>query len=106
MSSVSPSARKTTKATNEKEFEREMLGQIRLTVFSIQSAMRRYIGMSRARGILFHMMRPDQEMSQAEIQHQAPSRISHGARGCESGRYASYGANADAHPGECGAADY
>ncbi len=34
-----------------------------------QSAIRRYIGMSRSRGILLHVMRLDQEMSQAEIQH-------------------------------------
>ncbi len=54
--------------TEEKEFERETLGQIRLTVFAIQSAIRRYVGMSRARGILFHCMRLDQEMSQAAIQ--------------------------------------
>lgn len=54
--------------TGKKEFERETLAQIRLTVFAIQSAIRRYVGMSRARGILFHCMRLDQEMSQTAIQ--------------------------------------
>lgn len=54
--------------TEEKEFETETLAQIRLTVFAIQSAIRRYVGMSRARGILFHCMRLDQEMSQTAIQ--------------------------------------
>lgn len=54
--------------TEEKEFEKEILVQIRLTVFVIQSAIRRYAGMSRARGILFHMMRLDREVSQAAIQ--------------------------------------
>ncbi len=69
MSSRGTLTRKTPKGTTEgKEFERETLGQIRLTVFSIQSAIRRYIGMSRARGVLFHMMTVDYEMSQAEIQ--------------------------------------
>ncbi|MGE5263791.1 MAG: MarR family winged helix-turn-helix transcriptional regulator [Acidobacteriota bacterium] len=51
-----------------RKFEKETLAQIRLTLFTIQSAIRRYIGMSRARGILFHMMRIDQAMSQAAIQ--------------------------------------
>ncbi len=61
----------TKKATTEgKKFDKETLAQIRLTVFAIQSAIRRYVGMSRARGILFHMIRLDQEMSQAAIQQQ------------------------------------
>ncbi len=51
-----------------KEFEREILAQIRLTVFSIQSAIGRSVGKSQVRGILFHCMRCDQEMSQAMIQ--------------------------------------
>jgi DNA-binding MarR family transcriptional regulator len=51
-----------------REFEKEILAQIRLTVFAIQSAIRQYVGMSQARGILFHCMRLDQEMSQAAIQ--------------------------------------
>jgi DNA-binding MarR family transcriptional regulator len=60
---------KTKKATAEGlEFEKETLAQIRLTLFAIQSAIGRYVGMSQARGILFHIMRIDQEMSQAAIQ--------------------------------------
>lgn len=50
------------------EFQKETLAQIRLTVFAIQSAIGRYVGMSQARGILFHIMRIDQEVSQAAIQ--------------------------------------
>jgi DNA-binding MarR family transcriptional regulator len=51
-----------------REFEKETLAQIRRTVFAIQSAIRRYVGMSQARGTLFHCMRLDEEMSQAAIQ--------------------------------------
>lgn len=51
-----------------KEFERETLSQIRLTVFALRFAIRRYVGMSRARGILFHCMRLGREMSQGAIQ--------------------------------------
>ncbi len=54
--------------TGRMEFEKETIAQIRLTVFAIQSAIGRYVGMSRVRGILFHIMRLDQEMSQAAIQ--------------------------------------
>lgn len=51
-----------------RESEKEILAHIRLTVFAIQSAIRRYAGMSQARGILFHCMRLDRETSQAAIQ--------------------------------------
>lgn len=55
-------------ATEGKEFERQILAQIRQTFFSIQLAIGQYVGTSQVRGMLFHCIKRDQEMSQAGIQ--------------------------------------